>query len=127
MTPTPSKIHRTGWAFSLAVLALLAGCASAPPPLTDFDDAAALVDRARAEDAPRYAPVEMRFAEEKLERARVAIESKDYDVAGQLSDQAEVDAELALAKTRQARARLAVEAKAAENDQLRRDLGGETP
>ena len=92
-----------------------------------MSDAEALIERARAADAPQYAPVEMRFAEEKLARARAAMADKDYDEASRLLSESEVDAELAIAKTRQGRARQAVEAKAAENEQLRRDVGGETP
>jgi hypothetical protein len=131
MTPTRPKIHRTAWRFARVVapwLALaLAGCASAPPPLSELDDAAALIERAEAEDAGRHAPMELRFADEKLARARAAVDDKDYARAVLLADQAEVDAEFAFAKARQAKARLAVEAKAAENEQLRRDVGGETP
>ena len=110
-------------AFALA----LAGCATAPPPLSELDDAAALIERARDADAARHAPVELRFAEEKLARARAAVDDKAYALAVRFADLAEVDAEFAIAKSRQARARLAVEAKAGENEQLRRDVGGETP
>ena len=127
MTPTRPKIHRTTWRFAPVLALALAGCATAPPPLSELDDAAALIERARDGDAARHAPVELRFAEEKLARARAAVDDKDYAQAMRWTDQAEVDAEFAIARSRQARARLAVEAKAAENDQLRRDLGGETP
>ena len=127
MTPTRPKIHRTAWLFATALALALAGCASAPPPLSELDDAAVLIDRARDVEAARHAPVELRFAEEKLARAQALLQDKDYDEAAKLAGEAEVDAEFAIAKSRQARARLAVEAKAAENEQLRRDVGGETP
>ena len=131
MTPTRPKIHRTSWRFVRVVapgLALaLAGCASAPPPLSELDDAAALIERAQSADAARHAPADLRFAEDKLARARAAVDDKDYDAAALLADQAEVDAEFALAKARLASARTAVEAKAAANERLRRDVGGDTP
>jgi len=123
MTPSRTKIHR------LALLAtlVLAGCATTPPPLTGLDDASATIARARAADAQLYAPVELRFAETKVTRARAAIEGKRHDEAARLLAQAEIDAEFALAKSRTAKARAAAEQKARDNAALERELLGEHP
>ena len=121
MTPTRAKIHR------LAALAavVFAGCATTPPPLTGVDDASAAIARARAADAALYAPVELRFAEQKLAQARDAIAAKEYESATYQLAQAEIDAELARAKSRAAKARAAAEQKARDNDALERELLGE--
>jgi hypothetical protein len=122
MTATHGKIHRGSVIF--AVLAL-AGCATAPPPLAELADAESQIARARAAGAPDSAPVELRFAEDKLGRAREANDDRDYRAAGALAAQAVVDAELAAAKARAARARGAVRAKVDENARLRAQLLGE--
>lgn len=120
MTSMHAKIHRV-WSL-IAVVALLAGCATAPPPLTELADARAEVERARAAGAGASAPVELRFAEDKLGAAQAASADRDYALAGSLATQAEVDAELASAKARAARARNAVREKTDDNARLRREL-----
>lgn len=121
MTPTRAKIHRLG----LFAVVALAGCATAPPPLTGLEDATAAIARARASDAQLHAPVELRFAESKLGQARIALDEKEYDAATHLLAQAEIDAELAIAKSRSARARAAAAQKARDNAELERELLGE--
>jgi hypothetical protein len=69
--------------------------------------------------------VELRFAEDKLGRAREANDDRDYRAAATLAAQAVVDAELAAAKARAARARAAVRAKVDDNARLRAELLGE--
>jgi hypothetical protein len=121
MTSSSRKIHRALPLFTL----LIAACATTPPPTGELDDAVTLVGRAREGGAARYAPVEMGFAEDKLARAHAAHDGKDHAAATTLAQQAQVDAELALVKARQAKARAAVQAKSEENARLRRELLGE--
>ncbi len=120
MTSMKAKIHRV-W-LQLAILAGLAGCATTPPPLTELADARAEVDRARAAGAGASAPVELRFAEDKLRQAQVATDGRDHAVAASLAAEAKVDAELASAKARAARARTAVSEQTEANARLRREL-----
>ena len=87
---------------ALAVLAL-AGCASTGDmPREEMAVARAAVDRA-AGPAGADAPVEVSQAREKLERATAAVARKDYDMARRLAEQAEVDANLAEAKSHSVR------------------------
>jgi len=51
-----------------------------------------------------YAPLELKFAEDKYELAEGAIEDKKYDVARQLADEALLDAQLAEVKALSVRA-----------------------
>lgn len=123
MTSMQRKIHRG--AGSIVGTLLLAACASAPPPLVELADAGTEIGRARTAGAAASAPVELRYAEDKLAQAQAASEGSDYAAATILASQATVDAELASAKARAAAARAAVRAKADDNARLRRELLGE--
>ena len=85
----------------LAIL-MLAGCATSDSPREQIAVARAAVDRASGLVAAE-APVEVSQAREKLERANAAAARKDYDEARRLAEQAEVDANLAAAKSQSIR------------------------
>jgi hypothetical protein len=120
MTATRSKIHRGAAVCGLCLA--LAACATAPPPLTELADAESALAAARNAGAAASAPVELRFAQDKLAGAREASDGRDYATAGTLARQAVVDAELAAAKARAAAARDAARAKAEDNERLRATL-----
>ena len=104
----PTNVKNAGSRTTLATLAALAvlalgGCASTGDmPREEMAVARAAVDRA-AGPAGADAPIEVSQAREKLERANAAVARKDYDVARRLAQQAEVDANLAEAKSHSAR------------------------
>jgi hypothetical protein len=54
-----------------------------------------------------YAPVEMGAAQEKMDRARRAMDKEDYEVARRLAEEAQADARLAEKKAQSARAQKA--------------------
>ena len=93
---------------SLTVVATLAllilpGCASTGDmPREQMAVSRAAVDRATG-PAGADAPVEVSMARDKLERANAAVARKDYDDARRLAEQAEVDANLAEAKSHSVR------------------------
>ena len=120
MTRTLREIHALGLGLGL----LLAGCASAPPPVGLLDDAAAAVETARGAKADEYAAVELGRAEEQLAAARLAMDERDYADARTLAEMAELDAELAAARARAAVGREKVRAGTDENTRLRRELLG---
>jgi len=93
-----------------ALAITLAGCASTPPPTVQMTVATASVEAAHAAGAQALAPTELRVASDKLATARKAMADKDYDVARRLSEQADTDAQFALAKTQAIRARSAADA-----------------
>lgn len=107
----------------------LAACEPTRPPPLGLDDAAQVLDAARAAGAATYAPLELRNAEEHLSQARARADKRDYDVAALYAGEARVDSELAAAKSRLGKAREKVEARTRENAQLRQDLatGSATP
>lgn len=111
--------------FAAVTIALLglAGCASSGDiPREQMAVARAAVDRA-AGPAGADAPVEVSQAREKLERATAAVARKDYDVARRLAEQAEVDANLAEAKSHSVRSDRALKEVREGIRQLREEMG----
>jgi hypothetical protein len=104
---------------------LLAGCASTPPPTAELSSAEVAVNEATRGNAADFAPVELGFARDKLAAAQAASDARDFERARVVAAQAQVDAELALAKSRAAQARAEVQRRSEENSALRRDLLGE--
>jgi hypothetical protein len=86
----------------LTALMLLAACSSIPPPREQLAVSKSAVERASG-PAAAEAPVELAMARDKLERANLAMGSKDYVDARRLAEQAEADANLAEAKARSMR------------------------
>lgn len=119
MTPSTRKCHR------FLPLLLLAGCASVPPPNDILAEATRLLEKARDEQALTHAPQEMRIARERLDQARMALDTRDYAQAGRLAEQSEVNTLLAIERARAARVRQAVSEQERANQALRRELLGE--
>lgn len=106
---------------ALAVLTV-AGCASTGDmPREQMAVARAAVDRA-AGPAGADAPVEVADARNKLERATAAVARKDYDDARRLAEQAEVDANLAEAKSHSVRSSRALQEVREGIRQLREEI-----
>lgn len=88
---------------------LLAGCASAPAPTEQLAVSAAAVSRADSAGAAALAPAEIQTARDKLDQARLAMTREDFDSARSLAQEAQVDAQLAEAKSRSSKARKAAD------------------
>jgi hypothetical protein len=84
--------------------------------------ATAAVAHAAAAGGSEFAPVEMRMARDKLQRANVAMTAKDHGTADTLAEQAQLDAQLAEAKAESARARKAADALNEGSRVLREEL-----
>jgi len=81
-----------------AMLLLISACASTPPPTEQVAVSTSAVASATSAGGSDVAPVEMQMARQKLDRAKVAMTAKDYPLARSLSEEAQVDAQLAEAK-----------------------------
>lgn len=103
---TPKKIAWKTLA-GLAVLGLslaLCSCAHNTAPIKQgIANAEMEISDAKDRNAREHAPLELRIAEEKLAKAREALEDEEYDEASYLADEALITAKLAEAKTRSAR------------------------
>jgi hypothetical protein len=83
-------------------------CAGTRPPTEHIARSQSTINQAEQVGAENYAPLEIREARKKLDRANELIKEKEYQKAKRLAEQAEVDAELAEAKTLSEKAQKAV-------------------
>ena len=117
MTSSVGKIH-----VLIAVLAtVLAACGPTKPPPDLIGPATRSLANARSAGAATYAPLELRFAEERLSQAKAAMSQRDYDAAAALADESAVNSELASAKARLGKAREAVDTLRQQNQDLGRE------
>lgn len=101
---------------------LLAGCASAPPPVAQLALASAAVAHAAAAGAAEFAPTELMAAQEKLRRANLAVGRDDGNTALTLAEQAQIDAQVAEARTENAKAQKAIAALRESERALREEM-----
>jgi hypothetical protein len=85
--------------------AIIAGCASIPAPREQIAVSKSAIANALSAGGSEYAPVEMKNAQEKLDRANAAMAKENYEDARWLAEQAQADARLAEKKAQSAKAR----------------------
>lgn len=81
------------------------GCSTPRKPAQEIEKAELAIETADASPTPDVASLELRLAREKVEGAKKALADDEYDLARQLAEQAQVDAQLAEAKAESAAAR----------------------
>ena len=100
----------------------LLSCASSQPGPDAFVSAEQAIQAAERAGAEELAPVELRFAREKLESARRGMEQRKYDVALYLIEESEINSELAIEQSRAAQSRRKVNELRRSNEVLREEL-----
>ena len=106
---------------------LLAGCASTPPaPTESLLAARTAIATAEKADAGRYAAQDLGAAREKLTAANSAVEMKNMLGAQRLAEQSRVAADLAAAKTEQAKATAVNDEMKNSNDALVEEMQRKT-
>jgi len=108
--------------FLVPCLLIFFSCSQVKPEPRSFENAEQAIDAAVTAGAEQYAPVELRFAREKLLEAQKGIEYKQYDKSWYLIEEAEINAELALEKSRSAAIRSQVTELARKNEILREEF-----
>jgi hypothetical protein len=98
----PDRRLRIAVGFAASVL-IVAACASTPPPTANLTAARSAITDAEKADAGHYAAPELGEARDKLRAADHAVEEKRMDGASRLADESRADAELASAKTGEAK------------------------
>ena len=91
--------------FILIVCLTLVACTTVRPGPEVFVAADIAIQTAEAAGGDEFAPVEMRFAREKLDVAKLGLEKQKYSVIVYLVDESEINSELAIEKSRTAKAR----------------------
>lgn len=108
--------------FILVLTLMLAACATTKPDPAAFVTAEQAIAAAERAGAEELAPVELRFAREKLEAARKGMESKQFDVAFWLIEESEINSELAIEMSRTAKERRKVNELRRENEVMREEF-----
>ena len=121
------KISKHQWyrmmsGIGFAAVVMIAGCASVPPPTEQIAVSKQAVSNAINAGGNEFAPAEMRAAQDKLDRAIQAMTAEDYKNAQLLAEQAQVDAQLAAAKARSAKAQKAAASVQEGSEVLRKEI-----
>ncbi len=109
-------------ALGLFALLILGACATTPIDPCMLDNARTAIRQATDAGAEEYSPLELRFARERLARAEAHVEEREHDDARRMADQAEIEAQLALTRTRAALARAELARKQRELEQIEADI-----
>lgn len=107
---------------TLPALLALSGCSPTKPPLDELDAASRGLGAARTAGAENLAAADYRSAARRFDQAQAAEARGDYDDAARLARESAADSELALARTRVAKARDTVSRLQQQNAGLDRDL-----
>jgi len=124
MTPSGTKIHAP-FVVSLALALALGACGPSKPPPDVLGGAQRGLASARDAGASTYAPMELRFAEERLDAAAGAMQERDYDLAARLANESSVNSELAAIKARLGKLRESVDELKRQNAEIARVTGSE--
>lgn len=108
--------------FISIVCLLLTACVISQPEPDVFDAAMEAISAAESVGGDEFAPVEMRFAREKLASGQLAMEKQKYSVVVYLVEEAEINAELAIEKSRTAKSRRKVNELRKSNEELQASL-----
>jgi hypothetical protein len=123
------RLHQvlSGIGVSVAAVILVAGCASAPPPpIEQMAVSRAALSNANSAGANELAPVQFKSALDKMQSAEKAMTAKDYPLASQFAEEAEVDAKLAGLTARSLKAQKAAEAVQEDSRILRNEIDRKT-
>jgi len=119
--------RKIAFAASLSGLLALAACATTEPPTDQVAVTNAALAHAVAAGSVEFAPTEIALARDKMVRANAAMVAKDYDGARALAQQAQLDAQLAEAKTQAIKARSSAKAVQEDAQVLREEISRKQP
>jgi hypothetical protein len=117
-------------ALLLASASLMTACATPAPQPRAFETAEAVIEQAEKIGAEEYAPTELTHASERLSEARSDAGSSKFGSSGNanhLIEQAEINAELAIARSQVAISRERVDQKRRDNAKLLESLKNTYP
>ena len=119
-------IHGFQWYRVIGAIAcaavVIAGCASIPPPTEQMAVSRSAIANAVSAGGAEYAPVEMRAAQDKMDRAGRAMQKEEFQDARRLAEEAQADARLAEKKAESAKAQKAASVTADDIRVLREEM-----
>jgi hypothetical protein len=118
----PGSINPKTILLGLLAAFFFAACASPAPPTEQILISNEAVNNANSAGSSEFAPLQLKSATEKMTAAKIAMQEKKYVLARQLAEQAQVDAQLALAVTRSVKAQKAADTIQEDNRVLRQEI-----
>ena len=115
------KSHQKLLGLGVVTAIIIAGCAGAPPT-EQMAVSKVAVTTATSAGGNEFAPLALRSAMEKMDAAEKAMAEEEYPLARQLAEEAQVDAQLAAATARSAKAQKAANALQESNRVLRNEI-----
>ncbi|MDA8329361.1 MAG: DUF4398 domain-containing protein [Betaproteobacteria bacterium] len=117
----PNQIlHRIGITIGTAML--IAGCASTPAPTEQMATSRAAINNASSAGGEEYAPLQLQSAKAKMDAAEQAMKAENYVLARRLAEEAQADADLAVAMARSDKAAKAAKAVQQDSHALRQEI-----
>ena len=110
---------------AVATAIFMSGCASTPAIPAPTDQMAlsrAAISTASSAGGSEYAPVQLKSAMDKMDSAERAMGTKNYGLARQMAEEAQVDAQLAAATARAGKAQKAANALQQSDQVLKKEL-----
>lgn len=121
-----NKFSRYQWSRMLGAMSFaavfVAGCASIPPPTEQMAVSKSAIANAVSAGGSEYASAEMRSAQDKMDRAKRAMDKEDYESARRLAEEAQADARLAEKLAHSAKARQAANVTREDSRVLREEI-----
>lgn len=115
--------HRVGLAVATAIF--MTACASTPQASAPTEQMAlsrSAISSASSAGGSEYAPVELKSAMDKMDSAERAMGTKNYGLARQMAEEAQVDAQLAATAARAGKAQKAANALQQSDNVLKKEL-----
>ena len=100
----------------------MVGCESIPAPTEQITTSRTAVNNALSAGGNEFAPLQLKSAMEKMETAERAMGEKNYVLARQLAEEAQIEAQLAGAMARSAKAQKAADALQEASRTLRQEI-----
>lgn len=124
MKYTGTVPHHRSWLLLIVGALMLAGCATGKQEIirTKISNAEMMIQRAEQNEAEKYAPLQMKLAEERLQEARQLMKEDDYEEADQKAEEAMMDARLAEAKAQAEKAKMQAQDKEESLKTLRDEI-----
>ncbi len=108
----------------ILVALLLVSCATPGigPAQQSISNVEVLINQAKQREAEKYAPLELKLAEEKLQEAKKALDEEEVETASRKAEEAMMDARLAGQKAETAKAKEQAENKAQDVETLQNEM-----
>ena len=118
----PNANKRNWPIFTLIFMVSMIPACAGVAPIEKMAKLDSQIESARQAEAIVYAPLELRFAEDKYKKAQIAIKDEDYEKANRLADEALLDAQLAEEKAMSTQAEKEAQEMRESIDALRSEL-----